>query len=80
MVVIVGVGGGTARVAQLHLQRRVNDGIDLQNGEEQRRRADEDRKQLSGEGTLNGGFHSVEGFLDGCGRLLFSRNIKHPKT
>src|SRR2546422_1467314 len=35
MVVVIGVGGGTAGIAQLHLQRSVNDGIDSPNEEEQ---------------------------------------------
>jgi hypothetical protein len=39
MVVIVGVGSGIARIAQLHLQGSVDAGIGLQDGEKQSQRA-----------------------------------------
>ena len=35
MVVVVGVGGGIAGIAQLHLQRCADAGISLQDGEKQ---------------------------------------------
>src|SRR5437016_2657716 len=36
MVVVIGVGRGTAGVAKLHLQRSADNGAGLQNGKEQR--------------------------------------------
>ena len=39
MVVIVGVGGGIARIAKLHLQIGINDRPGLRDGEKQSQRA-----------------------------------------